>query len=82
MGADDDISVGQALARGAAHLFPPPLGTFISTLNQRRAAGGRGLSGTLGSTQRIKDGELMASSFSLLAGTSDLSFDVDLSFPI
>lgn len=45
--ADDVISTRQGFGRGAKQPFPS-LGTFISTLNQRRdAAGGRGLAGQM-----------------------------------
>lgn len=56
--ADDVIFVLQAWARGAQHSFPPSFRTFISMLNQHRDAGGRGLSGTRGSTQGTQPAEM------------------------
>lgn len=54
-GCDDVIFVCKGLTRGAEHSFPPPFHTFVSTLKQRRDAGGRGLTG---STQWIQHGEM------------------------
>ncbi len=58
--ADDVIFLRQGLGRGAKQPFPS-LGTFISTLSQRRDAGGRGLTGgmmgTLTSNQWLRHGE-------------------------
>lgn len=57
---DDVIFLRQGLGRGAKQPFPS-LGTFISTLSQRRDAGGRGLTGgmmgTLTSNQWLRHGE-------------------------
>lgn len=55
---DDVIFVRQAWARGAQPSFPPSFHTFTSTLNQRRDAGGRGLSSTRGSTQGTQPGQM------------------------
>lgn len=59
---DDVIFPHQGFGRGAKQPFPS-LGTFISTLSQRREAGVRGLAGgmtgTLTSTQWIRHGEFI-----------------------
>lgn len=61
---NDVIFTRQGLGRGAKQPFPS-LGTFISTLSQRRDAGGRGLSGsltgTLSGTLGFRHGEFISS---------------------